>query len=82
MKPQYIEPLPPRDGPKLKPFHNPKATALFHRLISDKDAEGNCAHVFEVSIGRTKYALKVIWELLLALVLSSNRFQSSNSIMS
>ena len=86
MEHQYTKPLPQCDGPKLKPFHDPKATLLFHRLISDKDAEGNCAHVFEVSIGSTKYALKVVGEhpldLVVALLLSSNWFQSSNSMMS
>ena len=78
MKPQYTEPLPPCDGPKLKPFHDPEATILFRRLISDKDAGGNCAHVFEVSIGRTKYELKVVRKHLLdlvrSLVLGSNWF--------
>ena len=85
MKPQYTEPLPPCDGPKLKPFHDPKAIVQSHRLISDKDAEGYCAHVFEVSIGCTKYALKVVREHLLylfvALSLSSDRFLSSDSII-
>ena len=86
MEHQYTKPLPQCDGPKLKPFHDPKATVRFHRLISDKDAEGNCAHVFEVSIGFIKYALKVVGEhpldLVAALLLSSNWFQSSNSMMS
>ena len=62
MKPQYTEPLPQCEGPKLKPFHDLKAPVVFDRLISDINAEGNCAHVFEVSIGSMKYALKVVGE--------------------
>ena len=78
MKPQYIEPLPPCDGPKLKPFHDPKAIVQFHRLISNKDTKGNCAHVFEVSIGGTKYVLKLVRkhlpDLVCSLVLGSDWF--------
>ena len=62
MKPQYTEPLPQCDGPKLKPFKLPMPTPKFHRLISDPDAEGQ-AHVFEASIGSTVYAIKVVKNL-------------------
>ena len=60
MIPPYGEPLPLCDGPKLKPFDLPMPNPDFHRLISDRDAEGGQAHVFEASIGSTMYAIKVV----------------------
>ncbi len=57
--PKYNEPLPQSEGPKLSPFHAPKADLTFRRLLSDADAEGH-AHVFEVSIEGTAYALKMV----------------------
>ena len=59
MEPQYTEPLPLCDGPKLNPFKLPMPNPEFHRLISDPDAEGQ-AYVFEASIGSTVYAIKVV----------------------
>ncbi len=57
--PQYDEPLPTCEGPKLKPFHDSKAIVKFKRLLSDKDAEGQ-AHVFEASIGSSTFAIKIV----------------------
>lgn len=57
--PQYNEPLPQCEGPKLGPFHNPKPAVIFRRLLSDKDAEGH-AHVFEAAIESTAYAVKMV----------------------
>ena len=58
--PQYNEPLPQCEGPKLRPFDDPKPAVTFRRLLSDKDSEGH-AHVFEAAIGSTAYALKMVW---------------------
>ncbi len=57
--PQYDEPLPTCEGPKLDPFHDSKAIVKFKRLLSDKDAEGH-AHVFEASIGSSSFAIKIV----------------------
>ena len=57
--PQYNEPLPTCEGPKLKPFHDQKAIVKFKRLLSDKDAEGH-AHVFEATIGSLTFAIKIV----------------------
>ena len=57
--PQYDEPLPTCEGPKLNPFHDLKATVKFKRLLSDKDAEGQ-AHVFEASIRSSTFAIKIV----------------------
>ena len=57
--PQYNEPLPTCEGPKLNPFHDAKAIVKFKRLLSDKDAEGH-AHVFEASIGSKSFAIKIV----------------------
>lgn len=57
--PQYNEPLPQCEDPKLGPFHNPKPAVTFRRLLSDKDAEGH-AHVFEAAIDPITYAVKMV----------------------
>ena len=59
MIPQYDEPLPTCEGPKLNPFHDLKAIVKFKRLLSDKDAGGH-AHVFEASIGSSSFAVKIV----------------------
>ena len=57
--PDYTGPLPQCEGPQLHPFDEHKGTVKFLRLISDLNSEGH-AHVFEVSMGRKKYALKLV----------------------
>ena len=51
--------LPQCEGPKLQPFPDPKPVVKFHRLLSDKDADGH-ARVFEASINSTAYAVKIV----------------------
>ncbi len=67
--PHYTEPLPQCEGPKLRPFKDHHRAIKFLRLLSDIKSEGH-AHVFEVSIGSKKYALKVVRECLPACPLS------------
>ena len=57
--PQYNEPLPSCEGPKLNPFHELKAIVKFEKLLSDKHGEGQ-AHVFEASIGSSTFAIKIV----------------------
>ena len=57
--PQYDEPLPTCEGPKLTPFHDLKAIVKFKKLLSDKSGEGQ-AHVFEASIGSSSFAIKIV----------------------
>lgn len=57
--PQYTEPLPQCEGPKLHPFHDPTPAVVFHRLLSEKDSEGH-AHIFEATIESEIYAVKVV----------------------
>ena len=61
--PDYSEPLPQCKGPQLHPFETHKKTVKFLRLISDVKSEGH-AHIFEVSIGSKRYALKVVKKFL------------------
>ena len=56
--PQYDEPLPTCEDPKLNPFQT-KAIVKFKRLLSDKDSDGH-AHVFETSIGASTFAIKIV----------------------
>lgn len=60
--PQYSEPLPHCEDPKLRPFHDSEPSVTFHRLLSDKDADGH-AHVFEATIESTLYAVKMVGAL-------------------
>ena len=57
-------PLPPCDGPRLAPFrHRKEDIKFFGRLSSSEDdnsADGGHAHVFEVCVKGTRYALKVV----------------------
>ncbi|KAL8654686.1 MAG: hypothetical protein Q9210_001353 [Variospora velana] len=46
------------EGPKLPPFPNRKATLKVIRRLSDPEHNGE-AHVFEVTIARKAYALKI-----------------------
>ena len=55
----YAGPLPQCEGPQLHPFDEHKGTVKFLRLISNVNSEGH-AHVFEVSIGTKRYALKLV----------------------
>ncbi len=57
--PQYTEPLPLCEGPKLHRFHKPKAAVTFKRLLSDIESEGH-AHVFEATIDSATYAIKMV----------------------
>ena len=57
--PQYNEPLPTCEGPKLNPFHDLKAIVKFKSLLGDKNGEGQ-AHVFEASIGSSTFAIKIV----------------------
>ena len=64
-RPNYDGPLPQCKGPKLKPFPRRKSKVYFIRLLSDSAPAGSLksgghSHVFEVSIGRETYALKVV----------------------
>lgn len=53
--------LPECDGPKLLPFKDRGSAIEFRRLLSDGESgSGGHAHVFEVSINSTVYALKVV----------------------
>ena len=53
--------LPQCEGPKLQPFKDRKATIRFHRVLGGEESEsGAHAHVFEISVGRKHYALKVV----------------------
>ena len=56
--PNYDEPLPTCEGPKLKPFKT-KGIVKFKRLLSDKDSDGH-AHVFEASTGASSFAVKIV----------------------
>ena len=56
--PEYDQPLPICEGPKLNPFHDLKAIVKLKRLLSD-NAEGH-AHVFEASIGSKSFAIKIV----------------------
>lgn len=47
------------EGPKLPPFPNRKATLNVIRRLSDLEQDGQ-AHVFEVTIARKDYALKIV----------------------
>lgn len=47
------------EGPKLSPFHKRKAAIKFIQRLSDAEHDGQ-AHVFEVSIARKSYALKIV----------------------
>ncbi len=51
--------LPQCEGPKLHPLKGRRYTIKFLRLLSDIESEGH-AHVFEISMGFKKYALKVV----------------------
>ncbi len=57
--PKFNRPLPQTDGPKLHPFPGRKKPINFVRALSDINADGQ-SHVFEVSIGSKKYALKMV----------------------
>ena len=57
--PQYTEPIPLCEGPKLHRFHKPKAAVTCKRLRSDIESEGH-AHVFEATIGSATYAIKMV----------------------
>ncbi len=57
--PQYNQPLPQCEGPKLRPFDDPEPAVTFRRLLSDDDLDAH-AYVFEVSIKSTVYALKMV----------------------
>ena len=56
--PQYDQPLPTCEGPKLNPFHELRAIVKFKRLLSDNT--GGHAHVFEASIGSSSFAIKIV----------------------
>ena len=58
--PQYTEPLPLCEGPRLDRFRKLKAGLVtFNRLLSDIESEGH-AHVFEAAIGSATYAIKMV----------------------
>lgn len=57
-------PQPRCEGPKFHPFPNRRATINVIKRLDDPAIQGE-AHVFEVSIARKPYALKVVSGLLL-----------------
>lgn len=59
MSPQDLEPLPPCDGPKLKPFNFQGAQQI---EFLERLGDGLHAIVFKIKIAGRVYALKVVSE--------------------
>lgn len=52
--------IPETKGPRLEPFSPKNARIRFKRLISDPEADESHGFVFEVTVGRQSFALKVV----------------------